>query len=157
MPRADAASAHRPAAQDAARREAEAVARRSYGKLVALLAARSGDLAAAEDALADAFAAALAEWPRGRPSNPEAWLLTVARRKLIDAARRRRSGEAALEHWQRLADGIDAADDAVAIPDRQPGPDVRLRASGDRRRHPRAADAAGGAQASTRSASPARS
>lgn len=119
MPRTDAANAHRSAAQDAARRKAEAVARRSYGKLVALLAARSGDLAAAEDALADAFAAALAEWPRGRPSNPEAWLLTVARRKLIDAARRRRSGEAALEHWQRLADGIDAADDAVAIPDRR--------------------------------------
>lgn len=107
------------AADDAARLATEAVARRSYGKLVALLAARSGDLAAAEDALADAFAAALAEWPRGRPSNPEAWLLTVARRRLIDAARRRRSGEAALEHWQRLADGIDAADDAAAIPDRR--------------------------------------
>jgi RNA polymerase sigma-70 factor (ECF subfamily) len=106
-------------ANDAARDATEAVARRSYGKLVALLAARSGDLAAAEDALADAFAAALAEWPRGRPSNPEAWLLTVARRRLIDAARRRRSGEAALEHWQRLADGIDAADDAAAIPDRR--------------------------------------
>jgi RNA polymerase sigma-70 factor (ECF subfamily) len=118
-PRTGTAHAPRPGAEDAARREAEAVARRSYGKLVALLAARSGDLAAAEDALADAFAAALAEWPRGRPANPEAWLLTVARRRLIDAARRRRSGEAALEHWQRLADGIDAADDAEAIPDRR--------------------------------------
>lgn len=111
--------AHRPDAEDAARRAAEAVARRGYGKLVALLAARSGDLAAAEDALADAFAAALAEWPRGCPSNPEAWLLTVARRKLIDAARRRRSGEAALEQWQRLADAIEVAGDGVAIPDRR--------------------------------------
>ena len=45
---------------------AEAVARRSYGKLVAFLAARTRDVAAAEDALADAFAAALADWPAKR-------------------------------------------------------------------------------------------
>ena len=58
---------------------AEAVARRSYGRLVAFLAARSRDVAAAEDALAAAFAAALSDWPRhGCPDNPEAWLLTVA-------------------------------------------------------------------------------
>src|SRR5581483_4672483 len=70
---------------------AEAVARRSRGKLVAYLAARWGDVAAAEDALSDAFAMALDRWPReGCPDNPEAWLLTVARRKLIDAARRQR-------------------------------------------------------------------
>ena len=75
---------------------AEAVARRSYGKLVAFLAARTRDVAAAEDALSEAFAAAMAEWPRtGPPDNPEAWLMTVARRKLIDASRRRQTGEAA--------------------------------------------------------------
>ena len=63
------------------------MARASYGKLVAFLAARTRDVAAAEDALAEAFASALAEWPaRGIPRTPEAWLLTVARRKLIDAA-----------------------------------------------------------------------
>ena len=71
---------------------AEAVARGSYGKLVAFLAARTRDVAAAEDALADAFAAALADWPaRGIPQSPEAWLLSVARRKSIDAARRQRT------------------------------------------------------------------
>ena len=43
---------------------ADAVARRSYGKLVALLAARTGDLAAAEDALSEAFVKALENWPR---------------------------------------------------------------------------------------------
>ncbi len=54
-----------------ARQAAEAVARRSYGKLVAFLAARTRDVAAAEDALADAFATALVEWPvKGAPSNP---------------------------------------------------------------------------------------
>ena len=63
---------------------AEAVARRSYGKLVAFLAARTRDVAAAEDALSEAFAAALRDWPRqGAPQNPEAWLTAVARRKMI--------------------------------------------------------------------------
>jgi RNA polymerase sigma-70 factor (ECF subfamily) len=70
-------------------RLAERVARESYGRLLALLAARTRDVAAAEDALSDAFAAALTAWPRtGAPDNPEAWLFAAARRKLIDAARR---------------------------------------------------------------------
>src|SRR6266481_4506260 len=96
---------------------ADAVARRSYGKLVAFLAVRTRDVAAAEDALSEAFAAALADWPlKGCPSNPEAWLLTVARRKTIDAARRRRSGEMAAPQLQLLAEGLDAAAEP-AIPD----------------------------------------
>ncbi|HEY3629175.1 MAG TPA: sigma factor, partial [Terracidiphilus sp.] len=71
---------------------AASAARHSYGKLVAFLAARSGNLAAAEDALSEAFAAALEDWPaKGCPANPEAWLLTVARRKLIDSSRRRKN------------------------------------------------------------------
>src|SRR6202043_1139993 len=79
-----------------ARSTADAVARRSYGKLVAFLAAPTRDVAAAEDALSEAFASALADWPlNGCPSNPEAWLMTVARRKMIDVARRRCSGEMA--------------------------------------------------------------
>jgi RNA polymerase sigma-70 factor (ECF subfamily) len=72
-----------------ASRAADAAARSSYGKLVAWLAVRSRDIAAAEDALAQAFATALAVWPvRGVPDSPEAWLLTAARRSLIDEARR---------------------------------------------------------------------
>src|SRR2546422_2795636 len=93
-----------------ARSTAESAARRSYGKLVAFLAARTRDVAAAEDALSEAFASALADWPRnGCPSNPEAWLLTVARRKIIDVARRRGKGEAATGQVQLLAEGLDAA------------------------------------------------
>src|SRR5262249_50293193 len=70
---------------EAARRAAEGAARQSYGKLVAYLAARTGDVATAEDALSDAFAAALATWPeRGVPETPEAWLLAAARRRMID-------------------------------------------------------------------------
>ena len=63
-------------------------ARDSYGRLVALLARSSGDIAAAEDALADAFERALIRWPRdGIPDNPEAWLLTVARNRQRDHLR----------------------------------------------------------------------
>ncbi len=80
---------------DAARRAAEAAARLSYGRLVALLASRGGDIAAAEDALADAFAAALRTWPeRGTPDSPEAWLLTAARRNLGHARARRATADA---------------------------------------------------------------
>ncbi|HEY6391587.1 MAG TPA: DUF6596 domain-containing protein [Bryobacteraceae bacterium] len=71
-----------------ARQAVEQVARDSYGRLIAILASRSHDLAAAEDALGDAFRAALEHWPgNGIPSKPEAWLLTTARRRLIDQAR----------------------------------------------------------------------
>jgi RNA polymerase sigma-70 factor (ECF subfamily) len=93
-----------------ARATAEAVARRSYGKLVAFLAARTRDVAGAEDALSDAFAAALADWPaRGIPESPEAWLLAVARRKMIDAARRRRTGEGAAGQLRLIAEELEAA------------------------------------------------
>lgn len=75
---------------------AERAARESYGRLLALLAARTRDVAAAEDALSDAFAAALSAWPRGGiPDKPEAWLFAAARRKLIDAARKSRTASAA--------------------------------------------------------------
>ncbi len=104
-------------------RTAEMVARRSYGKLVAFLAARTRDVAAAEDALADAFASALEDWTRnGCPENPEAWLLTVARRKTIDNVRRRDTRDAAEPELKRIADGLEAAaGEASSIPDRRLG------------------------------------
>jgi len=103
-----------------ARDMADVVARRSYGKLVAFLAARARDVAAAEDALSEAFVSALTDWPQnGCPSNPEAWLLTVARRKMIDLMRRRRHSEAATERLQVLAEGLDAAATDDEIPDRR--------------------------------------
>jgi predicted RNA polymerase sigma factor len=97
---------------------ADAVARRSYGKLVAFLAARTHDVAAAEDALSEAFASALTDWPHsGCPTNPEAWLLTVARRKLIDRTRHEQIVE-----FQAIVEGLEiaAARPAVEeIPDRR--------------------------------------
>lgn len=64
-------------------------ARDSYGRLLSLLASRGAGLAEAEDALSDAFLAAMTQWPRdGVPKNPDAWLYTVARRRMIDASRK---------------------------------------------------------------------
>jgi len=100
---------------------AEATARRSYGKLVAFLASRTRDLAAAEDALSAAFEAALHDWPaNGVPANPEAWLMTAARRQLIDAARRHRTRDEAVPDLLLLTD--------VSSDDAQPRiiPDDRL-------------------------------
>lgn len=100
---------------DDAQRLAETVARRSYGKLIAFLAARTRDVAAAEDALSDAFAAALSDWPEnGCPENPEGWLMTVARRRIIDGDRRHARGEALVSEVIAMPEQAD-----VDIPDRR--------------------------------------
>jgi len=111
----------------AARRDAHAraaaarVARESYGRLVAYLAASSRDVPGAEDALADAFTSALAVWPsQGVPSNPEGWLAKAARRRLIDAARRRLTADRASEALELIdAELKEAADAQERIPDRR--------------------------------------
>jgi RNA polymerase sigma-70 factor (ECF subfamily) len=100
---------------------AERAARESYGRLLALLAVRTRDVAGAEDALADAFTAALRTWPeRGVPDNPDAWLLTAARHRQTDAARRRLTETLGEEHLQFMAEQLESAsrtpDD---IPDRR--------------------------------------
>ncbi len=98
---------------------AQKVARASYGKLIAYLAKQTRDVAGAEDALSETFAAALDDWPRkGVPDNPEAWLMAVAKRKIIDASRRRRSGEESTGHLQLLAEEFEAmASKEQHIPD----------------------------------------
>src|SRR5215470_1388050 len=96
---------------------AERIARGSYGKLVAFLAARTRDVAAAEDALAEAFASALAHWPeRGIPDNPEAWLMAAAKRKAIDVHRAKKRGEGFAPHLELLAEELTTAE-ATEIPD----------------------------------------
>ena len=93
---------------DDARRAAERSAREHYGRLLSILAASARDIVAAEDALADALAAALRDWPaKGVPASPEAWLLTVARRRLVDGVRRRQSADAALEQLAWLSQGAE--------------------------------------------------
>jgi predicted RNA polymerase sigma factor len=76
--------------QEDTHRTIERVARESYGRLVAYLSSHTRDVASAEDALSNALVAALSAWPRdGVPQNPEAWLLTAARRSFIDLVRHR--------------------------------------------------------------------
>jgi predicted RNA polymerase sigma factor len=98
-------------------------ARDSYGRLVAFLAARSRDVASAEDALADAFVAALETWPQtGAPEKPEAWLLTAARRRLIDRARHDRVHAEAVTTLLAIADKAQEMADGDGL-----FPDERLR------------------------------
>ena len=80
--------------QEQGRRAAEKAARTSYGRLLAYLARQWRDVAAAEDALAEAFAKALDVWPkRGVPANPDAWLMVAARNRLRDGARAQKTRE----------------------------------------------------------------
>src|SRR2546427_6859141 len=75
--------------ESATRDAIEAVARDSYGRLVAYIASRTGDIADAQDALSEALVAALETWPgNGVPDKPEAWLMRVAHNRVIDASRR---------------------------------------------------------------------
>ncbi len=104
-------------------RAAEDAARCAYGRLFAFLARRSRDPSAVEDALADAFLGALERWPRdGVPERPEAWLITAARRRLTDAARRTAVRERLAPS---LAVAAEAAEErawaALAFPDERLG------------------------------------
>jgi RNA polymerase sigma-70 factor (ECF subfamily) len=103
-----------------ARRAAEQAARASYGKLIAILAVQSRDIAAAEDALSEALVAALATWPdRGVPENPEAWLVTAARNRLRNVARARLVRDLAAPELalREETDPQDAAPQADALQD----------------------------------------
>ncbi|WDI31079.1 sigma factor [Hyphococcus flavus] len=104
-----------------ARAIAEETARASYGRLLAWLSARTGDVAAAEDALADAFRAALENWPeKGLPNSPEAWILTTARRKLIDQARKNKTRVEAVSALLLAAEETeDEANSERSIPDKR--------------------------------------
>jgi RNA polymerase sigma-70 factor (ECF subfamily) len=101
-----------------AQRAVEAVVRNSYGRLVSFLAARSRDVAGAEDALGEAFRAALETWPeRGVPDNPDGWLFTAARRHLLDGARRAAVRADAASPLRLLADELAEVTAATEIPD----------------------------------------
>ncbi len=99
------------------------VATDGYGKLLAIVASKTWDLALAEDALGEAFHAALRQWPiEGLPRAPEAWLLSVARRRLMDEHRRhqtRQNSETSLEIETELAAiaVVDELADLPVIPD----------------------------------------
>jgi len=97
-----------------ARETAEAVFRAESRRVFATLVRLLGDFDLAEDALADAFRAALEQWPRdGVPANPRAWLVSAGRFKAIDGIRRR----------ARFVALDDVADEVEAIADESPARD----------------------------------
>jgi RNA polymerase sigma factor (sigma-70 family) len=104
-----------------ARAAVEAVWRIESARIVATLARSTGDFALAEDLAQEALAQALVTWPReGVPANPAGWLLTVGRRRAIDAYRRRAALDeryAALAREQDEAVGTDLLWDPERIED----------------------------------------
>ncbi|SMR81981.1 RNA polymerase sigma-70 factor, ECF subfamily [Aliiroseovarius halocynthiae] len=94
--------------------------REDWGRILSALVSSTGNYALAEDSLQDAVVSALEVWPKkGIPINPDAWLITVARRKALDRIRRgetadRKSGELALWLEQHRADPEDRD---MVIPD----------------------------------------
>ena len=109
--------------------DVELAARESYGRLLAWLTSRCGSIAMAEDALADALSTAVQRWPdTGVPDNPEAWLLTVARRRLIDEQRRlgrKADLDTRLRNEHRIRLNLEAAE-ANEMPLRPGIPERRL-------------------------------
>src|SRR5215470_3016588 len=101
----------------------EAVYRSDSRRVLATLIRLLGDFERAEEALADAFAAAAAQWPRdGMPANPFAWLVSAGRFRAIDRLRRKARHDASLKdlamQFEEEASGPDQMDDK-AIEDDQ--------------------------------------
>jgi RNA polymerase sigma-70 factor, ECF subfamily len=94
------------------------VFREEWGRAVAILISVLGDFELAEDAVQDAFTAALERWPQdGEPRNPGAWIVTTAKNKAIDRLRRDRTLARKTELLQRLAELPENEDEVTAIPD----------------------------------------
>ena len=115
---------------DSAAASIETVFRREYGRCVATLIRFLGDIDAAEEAVQDAFAVAVARWPAdGQPANPGAWIVTTARNRAIDRLRResaRDERHAQAHHLYGAAGQAAAADDALER-EEEAVPDDRLR------------------------------
>ncbi len=94
--------------------------RREYGRAVAVLVRSLGDIALAEEAVQDAFAAALVHWPKsGLPPAPAGWIITTARNRAIDRLRREATRDARQAAALQLAEQDEIGDHDV--------PDERLR------------------------------
>src|SRR6188508_1029136 len=103
----------------------DAVYRAESRRVLATLIRLLGDFDVAEEALHDAFAAAVEQWPRdGVPDNPRAWLVSAGRFKAIDRIRRRARFDVPLED---VEDRLEAATDGAAPGDNEGVEDDRLR------------------------------
>jgi RNA polymerase sigma-70 factor (ECF subfamily) len=109
---------------DQARSAVDAVYRAESRRVLATLIRLLGDFDIAEEALHDAFRAALEQWPRdGVPANPRAWLVSTGRFKAIDGMRR----HARFDSIEDVTDGIEAIADDRVPPDSDGIEDDRLR------------------------------
>src|SRR5277367_2548974 len=118
---------------EAAPESLERAYRQEATRIRAALAARTGDLGLAEDAVQDAFVEAIERWPRvGVPANPGGWLATTAHRKALDRLRRDKVGE------RKLA--------LLAVTDTSACPDGPATVAGQGRGHADAPDAGGADQ-----------
>src|SRR5262249_45450302 len=124
LPRIKRLMSDKPANQ--VREQLESVYRAESRRVLATLIRLLGDFDLAEEALHDAFASAMEQWPRdGLPTNPRAWLLSAGRFKAIDAMRRRARFDASLAE---IAERLDAnKSDADAGIDNEGIEDDRLR------------------------------
>lgn len=105
-----------------ARAQVESVFREESGRIIATLIRLSGSFDRAEEAMQEAFAAALATWPeKGVPNNPGAWITAVAQRRLIDAVRREQTRvdkqDAILYETPTTHAPPDLPDEAMEYPD----------------------------------------
>ena len=99
-------------------RTVEAVWRMESGRVIAGLTAMLRDLGQAEELAQDALVAALEQWPRdGVPANPGAWLMTVAKRRAVDALRRRQTQDRKLAELGRDLGGEEFTPDFDAALD----------------------------------------
>jgi RNA polymerase sigma-70 factor (ECF subfamily) len=111
-------------ALEGARRAAEAIYRTESRRVLATLIRLLGDFDLAEEALHDAFRAALEQWPRdGIPDNPRAWLVSAGRFKAIDGIRRR----ARFTALDDVAERVEAIPDERAEQEKESVEDDRLR------------------------------
>src|SRR5476651_2040301 len=107
------------------RSHVDTVFRQESGRILATLIRLLGTFDVAEDAMYDAFNAALQRWPvEGLPANPRAWLISTARFKAIDAIRRRTRFDASQDY---IADALHGGEPAaVAIDDELPDDRLKL-------------------------------
>jgi RNA polymerase sigma-70 factor (ECF subfamily) len=106
----------------------ESVFREQSGRIIATLIRISGSFDLAEEAMQEAFAAALASWPeKGIPQNPAAWITAAAHRKLIDQSRRERTKREKQESLRYQTEVLRQPDDAEPEEAAMPFPDDRLR------------------------------
>jgi RNA polymerase sigma-70 factor (ECF subfamily) len=113
-----------------AREALEAVYRTERSRILAVLIRLTGDFSVAEDALQEAFTAALLKWPEsGPPVNPAGWITTTARRRAIDVVRRERRLRDRAQALERLMEAEDSTFvRPVALESEDAGPrDDRLR------------------------------